>query len=339
MAKITSFPVSPISITQFEWSDNYEQNKVFVEQNVALGSEYGRVYTFKFKVESIKTENQPEIAKISIIDYKSNVVTIQNMSFELDVTRTSIDQNHHTFLGGGRRSEHTLLEFKCGPFQLKKGVELSFQKKIVQAPSTNQILTRVSTKTILKVRIHQPCQSFQPSLDREVQKLCFSEDLSDIKIVCDGQTFPCHKVILGARSDVFKAMFSEPLKFKENQEGVLNIDDTNAETMKSFIYFVYNDTLTNEEITCQLLILADKYNLKRLVDVCAKHFMASITTDNVLEIIYTAYLVNSEELLTASTNFMAKNQGKIAKGSYWNEIQSKNPKIATKIIEKIFLEN
>jgi hypothetical protein len=34
-----------------------------------------------------------------------------------------------------------------------------------------------------------------------------TDELSDVKIICDDQIFKCHKLILARNSDVFKAMF------------------------------------------------------------------------------------------------------------------------------------
>ena len=41
---------------------------------------------------------------------------------------------------------------------------------------------------------------------------------SDVTLVCEEKMFPCHKVILSARSDVFKAMFSH----ENTKEGQTN---------------------------------------------------------------------------------------------------------------------
>ena len=56
-----------------------------------------------------------------------------------------------------------------------------------------------------------------PTLEETMKSLCLNENLSDMKIVCDGQEFPCHKFILSARSDVFRTMFASLLKLHEKK--------------------------------------------------------------------------------------------------------------------------
>ena len=40
-----------------------------------------------------------------------------------------------------------------------------------------------------------------------IEDLCFNDEMSDCRIICEDQIFPCHKFILSVRSDVFKTMF------------------------------------------------------------------------------------------------------------------------------------
>ena len=40
-----------------------------------------------------------------------------------------------------------------------------------------------------------------------MEDLCFNDEMSDCRIICEDQIFPCHKFILSVRSDVFKTMF------------------------------------------------------------------------------------------------------------------------------------
>ena len=57
---------------------------------------------------------------------------------------------------------------------------------------------------------------------------------SDITLICDGENFPAHKTILGARSDVFSAMFQHSCTL-ETETKQVEIADTDARTVKRFL--------------------------------------------------------------------------------------------------------
>ena len=63
------------------------------------------------------------------------------------------------------------------------------------------------------------------------------EDLSDVTIKCQNQTFPAHKAILGARSDVLFAMFTHG-ETKEAMTKQVEMDDTDPETVERFLRLV-----------------------------------------------------------------------------------------------------
>ena len=327
---------SPLAIANFEWPDAYAQNTISLTKQVRMTTEVGKYFDFTFKAESVRNENEPEKVKLSVTNFKANFhdstqyyMCIEHFGIKIQSTYMAYNQK-------------LILNMKTARFYPNQNGTTFISNHLslndgINALSYHDVTT--SATATLKVTIHQPCQSFKPSMDQDVEKLCFDEELSDIKIVCDGETFPCHKFMLGARSDVFKAMLTESPTFRENQEGLLTIEDTTAETMKSFLYFLYTDTVPPQEMTGSLLILADKYNVTRLADVCSRQIMSNINVDNVLELLYTSYLINDDKLLDAASKFMGEHRGKIVKGPFWNDMQAKNPGIAAKIIEKIFFKD
>ena len=179
----------------------------------------------------------------------------------------------------------------------------------------------------------------EPTLEEMMQKLCFKDDLSDIKIICDGQEFPCHKLILSARSDVFKTMFASPLKMNEKEESILEIPDISAETMKTFLQFIYKDDIEADDIDQDLLIAADKYNIKRLVNICVNYFKSIINAENVMAITYAAYLISNDYLLEQASKFIFQNHGKIKKPEDWDQIKKTHPHIVTKVVDLVIFEN
>ena len=133
-------------------------------------------------------------------------------------------------------------------------------------------------------------------------------------------------------------MFTSNLKTNEEMESVLQIPDVSAETMETFLKFIYKDVVNVEDIDQNLLIAADKYNIKRLVNICIKHFENTIDTKNVMEITFVAYFINNETLLKKASQFMVENHGKIKKPQQWDQIKKTHPHIATKVMDLIIFD-
>ena len=67
---------------------------------------------------------------------------------------------------------------------------------------------------------------------------------------------------------------------------------------------MYKDALKNEDIDSNLLLAAEKYNGKRLIDVCLRHLLKNIDASNVMEIVVAAYLINHDHLLQEGSKFI-----------------------------------
>ena len=216
------------------------------------------------------------------------------------------------------------------PFDIsskKKELQLELQVEIMAAepkPMVSGELTSVQDLSFL--------QDDEPTMIQKLSDLHLNESLSDMKIMCDNVEFPCHKVILSSRSEVFKTMFNVK-ESKENQEGFIKIDDVSAETMRTFLKFLYKDELKPEEIDCNLMIAAEKYDFKRLYNICSKYLEKKIDANSVMETTVTAYLVDDKHLLQKASNFIFKNRGSIRRCQIWDQIKSKHPGIAAKVMD------
>ena len=172
----------------------------------------------------------------------------------------------------------------------------------------------------------------EPTLAEALNK--YSKGDFDMKISCDDEEFPCHKSILSSRSDVFKTMFSTP-DSKEGKDAIIEIPDISAQTMKSFLKFLYYDDLEEDEIDCNLLIAADKYNFKRLFNISLKQIERTIDVINVMVVTVAAHLIENNQLLEKASNFIFEKRGSIRKCELWHQIRKKNPEIAAKVMDLI----
>jgi hypothetical protein len=100
----------------------------------------------------------------------------------------------------------------------------------------------------------------------DFKSLLKDTSLADFVIRCGGKAFKCHKVILSARSPVFRGMIASEME--ETRRGEATIEDVEAETVKKVLEFIYSDAV--EELGTQgqveqLLYAADKYEIQDLV--------------------------------------------------------------------------
>merc|ERR1719228_2250129 len=108
--------------------------------------------------------------------------------------------------------------------------------------------------------------------------------LSDVKLLCDGKAFECHKLVLSCRSDVFEAMFTN--KMVESQSGEVKIEDVKADALEIMIYFMYHDKVLDEKmINSDLLMLADRYNVQSLTTVCIEYLEQNLSLKNALDVL------------------------------------------------------
>ena len=268
--------------------------------------------------------------------YLTGFLPIVDIYFEVKLFK--LDENNHPIA--------CLLENGNGSTKnpLEKGGEHGFLTPVkahqqLYLGFLNPLAFPISVKLRLWIYdIQHHLTDKDPTLDETMRKLCLSDKKSDLKIRCDGQDFPVHKFIIGARSDVFERMFSSRFKINEDDEPILEINDASAQNMKTFLKFLYKDEIKAEDINCDLLRLADKYNVNRLVNICVKYLQGTIDVKNVVEITFTAYLISKDKLLQSASNFIFENRGSIKKCDLWHQITKTHPEIAIKIMDLIVFD-
>jgi speckle-type POZ protein len=89
-------------------------------------------------------------------------------------------------------------------------------------------------------------------------------------ILKDSNTLTSHKLILCARSPVFKAMLTSGLSESTSNEIV--ISDFEPEVVHAFLKFLYSDKCsTLEQHSFALYQMADKYQVNSLKITCERH--------------------------------------------------------------------
>ena len=167
------------------------------------------------------------------------------------------------------------------------------------------------------------------------KKLFMAKSTCDMKIICEGKTFDCHKCVLCCQSDVFEAMFSN-IETIEAKSGEVEINDIQADTMETLLYFLYNEEVKETKlINAKLLCAADKYNLIGLMGVCTEYLKKNLCFENAVDVLVAAHLTNQKNLFDTTSTFVKKNEGNLKKTSAWKEFKKTNPTMATDILSSI----
>jgi hypothetical protein len=173
-------------------------------------------------------------------------------------------------------------------------------------------------------------------LNTSITTMPFSEvEFNDAEIICENQTFKCHKSMLALKSDVFKAMLMTT-EFSEKITGTVHVDDINAKTMNTLLKFMYQNKITSEEaMDLNLIVAANKYNIVDLVSKCEKIIPMTMTSTNIMDVLAVAKLLPTPNLLERAKRFLSHEVGrpKINLGPRWLQLRTENPALGNEILE------
>uniref|UniRef100_A0ACD5UYP0 Uncharacterized protein n=1 Tax=Avena sativa TaxID=4498 RepID=A0ACD5UYP0_AVESA len=147
-------------------------------------------------------------------------------------------------------------------------------------------------------------------LNQHLGSLLLAERGADVVFEAGGETFAAHRCVLAARSPVFSAELFGSMK-EGNTDGLVRIDDMEAQVFKALLCFVYTDKLPEmkkeeEDVMCQhLLVAADKYNMERMKLICEDKLCGYIDVGTVVNILALAELHHCHGLKRACVDFLS----------------------------------
>ncbi|KAJ1700409.1 hypothetical protein LUZ63_000188 [Rhynchospora breviuscula] len=122
--------------------------------------------------------------------------------------------------------------------------------------------------------------------------ICFSglstalltEEFADVHFVINGQTFPAHRVVLAARSSVFRSEFLALQNDLSKHDMFVSVQHLDALTFKCLLHFIYTDSLPSdfhEAISSQqryrsLFIAAHLFKVDGLKIICEEKLTGAV---------------------------------------------------------------
>lgn len=137
----------------------------------------------------------------------------------------------------------------------------------------------------------------------QLRKMKETEHLTDVVLVAEGISFPCHRVVLAAFSPYFRVMFTCGLRECNNREIFLR--DTPAESLSLLLNYMYCSELplTNDNVQ-GISIAAFLLQMDEVFTRCQLHMTENMDASNCLGVYYFARDLGAEDLADHAQRFL-----------------------------------
>ncbi|KAL5708712.1 BTB/POZ and MATH domain-containing protein 4 [Ranunculus cassubicifolius] len=177
-----------------------------------------------------------------------------------------------------------------------------------------------------------------------------NEEGSDVVFDVSGEKFHAHKLVLAARSPVFRSEFFEGMD-EDKQEIV--ITDLEPKVFKAMLHFIYRDTLmedddddivssspscvssTSDTLVSNLLAAADKYDLDRLRLMCESYLCKDISVNSVAKTLALADRHHAMELKAVCLKFAAENLAAVMRSSGFEYLKENCPSLQSELLKTV----
>lgn len=137
----------------------------------------------------------------------------------------------------------------------------------------------------------------------QLMKMRDSEHLTDVVLVAEGISFPCHRVVLSAFSPYFRVMFTCGLRECNNREIFLH--DTPADSLALLLNYMYCSDLPLTNANVQgISIAAFLLQMDDVFTRCQQHMTENMDASNCLGVYYFARDLGAEELSDHAQRFL-----------------------------------
>ncbi|KAA8539494.1 hypothetical protein F0562_026186 [Nyssa sinensis] len=206
------------------------------------------------------------------------------------------------------------------------------------------------TVGVVRTRVEGPKQYSIPvppsDMGQSLTDLLESEVGCDIVFQVGDETFKAHKLILAARSPVFRAQFYGLIGNPNMEKAVL--EDVEPFIFKAMLLFIYSDKLpTVQEVTgsssvCastimvqHLLAAADRFGLDRLKQLCEAKLCEEVNADTVATTLPLTEQHRCPQLKTICLKFAAANLGVVMQSEGFRFLEESCPSLLCELLETV----
>ncbi|KAJ0453767.1 putative chromatin remodeling & transcription regulator BTB-POZ-MATH family [Helianthus annuus] len=169
---------------------------------------------------------------------------------------------------------------------------------------------------------------------------------TDVSFDVKGETFLAHKLVLAARSPVFRAQLFGPMR--DQNSACIKIEDIEPPVFKALLHYMYWDSLPDmEELTGlntkwastlmfqHLLAAADLYGLDRLKLICETNLCQNVAINTIATTLALAEQHHCFQLKTVCLKFVAlpENLKAVMQTDGFDYLKESCPRVMTELLE------
>ncbi|KAL0321916.1 UNVERIFIED_CONTAM: BTB/POZ and MATH domain-containing protein 3 [Sesamum calycinum] len=266
---------------------------------------------------------------------------------------TLLDQS-----GKGKHKVHSHFDraLESGPYTLKYRGSMWGYKRFFRRTSLetsdflkDDCLSMHCTVGVVRTRVEGPKLYSVPippsDMGQSLKYLLDAELGCDITFQVGEESFKAHKLILAARSPVFRAQFFG-LVGNPNSDKV-ELEDVEPSIFKALLQFIYSDELpdfheiigstsTLSAIMMQhLLAAADRFGLDRLKQLCEAKLCEEVSADTVATTLSLAEQHHCPQLKAICLKFAATNLGVVMQSVGFRHLEQSCPSLLSELLETV----
>lgn len=160
----------------------------------------------------------------------------------------------------------------------------------------------------------------------DFSRLLSDEESKDVSFKFGTEELTAHKLILAARSPVFKRMFE--VDMKEKCTSVIEISDATSTAFKSFLKFIYSGHYDKRELSPELLYLGEKYEINDLKEMAAKGMLEKLNVKTAIDTLIHFDLHGIHQSKVKAAKFIAQNKEIAYTDEKKQELETTHPDLA-----------
>ncbi|KAG7641988.1 BTB/POZ domain [Arabidopsis suecica] len=154
----------------------------------------------------------------------------------------------------------------------------------------------------------------------------------------EGAAISAHKLVMAARSEVFKKMLEfDKFKASDGKIETVTLSELNKEELEALVEFIYNNrsvlSVKEKKHVQALYIAADKYEIPHLRDLCRKELISSLNSSNAFNILELSFIPFDKAMNDSAAIFIVRNLGTICNSVEFKVFAGKNPDLSVEIIK------